>query len=135
MQIRLLPGDVRNVSGNGQHQFSQAGNVPAKQFLCGGEARKLSVEHFGMSLERFTTCYSSSECLNCFRAGVLNIIAKPVQMIMHVPVIFRECLKAASRFLRECLHAADGFGAPVLDGLVQVCLFTGDIGYVAGHSL
>jgi hypothetical protein len=50
VQSRLLTGDIRNVSGNGLHEFSQTVNMAVQLFLCSGKSGQLGIERFGMGL-------------------------------------------------------------------------------------
>jgi hypothetical protein len=63
-------------------------DVALKSFLCSRNAGHLSLDRFGVRLERLATRDPPGDRLGCFGAGLFDILAELIQMIMDVPVIF-----------------------------------------------
>jgi hypothetical protein len=85
-------------------------------FLCSGKSGQLGIERFGMGLlERFTNCDLLGDQLNRLGTDVLDGFPELLHVTLDGPVVLRQRLKAAGRFL-----------ASGLDGLVQSCLLAGD---------
>jgi len=60
------------------HEFSQAVNVAAKLFLRSGKSAHLSIERFGVGLERLATRDPLGDRFNCFGTDVLDILTEVV---------------------------------------------------------
>ena len=81
MQGCLFAGDNRNVLGDRPYEFFQPVNVTSELLLCSGKSGQLSIEGFGVGLERFVTGDLPGDRLGCFGAGLLDILAKLVYVI------------------------------------------------------